>query len=61
MNMTGITGRIERKTHSWIMLRQMKEGVAEVGRVQRCDVVVNQIRHIKPDLIKAKSLTARVP
>ena len=61
INMTGIIRCIELETCCWIMLRQTKERIAKVGQVQCCDVVVNHIRHIEPDFIKAKSLTARVP
>ena len=43
------------------MLGKSKEIVAEIGQVKGCDIVVDQIRHVEPYFIEAKSFTTPVP
>ena len=61
IDMTGKISRIEGEPHRRIVLRQAKEGVTQVGRVEGRDIAVNQIGNIEPDFVKAEALTARVP
>jgi hypothetical protein len=61
IDMTGKISRVKGEPHCWIVLRQAKEGVTEVGRVERRDIAVDQIGNIEPDFVEAESLAARVP
>ena len=48
--MTSYLGCIKGETDSWVVLGEMEEGRAEMGRVQERDVIVYQVGDIHPDL-----------
>lgn len=59
--MARILGRIEAEPQCWVVLAQTEERRAKTGRVQRRNIAIDQIRHIEPDLVKAKPFTACIP